>query len=344
MAKDPADRFASCQEFLRALELALDLPAPVTSRASSWAPEGEVTPPREDAVPDEPGTVTGDVVGSSQHPSFPSGTRMRFPPSTGFRRPISPPADQGTDLEGYPDPEFEDPPEYDDDVEPEWDDGGPPAPPPVPAWRRHRRLIAIVAAAVLVAAVAAVALLRSPLFQEDFRVYTSQQTIVPFRLEHPTDWGTLVSPASDIVLGPDPTAAGDLFFSRGDPAAWVRAGEALRSGSTEDVWLYVYASSATYDTSGTEQLQESIRLLLPEATEFDPVHRDVSVSGSPADELEAVTSDPQNAQSRLRVLVDVVQPPGAGGAVLLAFFAPPDVFEDHRSTFERVRDSFQVTG
>jgi len=84
--------------------------------------------------------------------------------------------------------------------------------------------------------------------------------------------------------------------------------------------------------------------LLPANTEFDPLHRDVSVAGSQADELEAVTSDPQDPQFRLRVLIDVVQPSGAGGAVLLAFFAPPDVFEDQRSTFERVRDSFQVTG
>jgi hypothetical protein len=43
------------------------------------------------------------------------------------------------------------------------------------------------------------------------------------------------------------------------------------------------------------------------------------------------------------VLVDVVQPPGAGGVVLLAFFAPEDAFDDHRSTFERVRDSLQIT-
>ncbi|WP_369135935.1 protein kinase [Modestobacter sp. I12A-02662] len=345
MAKDPADRFASCQEFLRALELALDLPAPVSSRVSPWSPDGSIAPRPGDAVPDEPGTVTGDVVGGSQHPSFPSGTGLRFPPPTESRRPIPPPADPGTDLGGHPDPDLDDPPGYDDeDVGPDWDDGGPAPPASVPVWRRHGRLIAIVAAAVLVISVAAVALLRSSLFQEEYRTYTSSQTVVPFRLDHPTGWGTLVSPASDIVLGPDPTAAGDLFFSRGDPTAWARAGEALRSGSTEDVWLYVYASSATYDTSGTEQLQESIRLLLPAATEFDSVHRDVSVSGSPADELEAVTSDPQNAQSRLRVLIDVVQPPGAGGAVLLAFFAPPDVFEDHRSTFERVRDSFQVTG
>ena len=68
------------------------------------------------------------------------------------------------------------------------------------------------------------------------------------------------------------------------------------------------------------------------------------MAGAPAVEMEAVTSDPQNAQTRLRVLVDVVQSPGAGGAVLLAFFAPPDTFDGHRATFERVRDSFTFTG
>jgi hypothetical protein len=118
----------------------------------------------------------------------------------------------------------------------------------------------------------------------------------------------------------------------------------LRSGATEDVWLYVYSSAATYDTSGAEQLQDSIRLLLPQTTVFDAVHREVTVTGAEADELEAVTTDPQDPRNRLRVLVDVVQPPGAGGAVLLAFFAPPDSFEDQRATFERIRDSFQVTG
>jgi hypothetical protein len=60
--------------------------------------------------------------------------------------------------------------------------------------------------------------------------------------------------------------------------------------------------------------------------------------------MEAVTSDPQNPQTRLRALVDIVQSPGAGGAVLLAFFAPPDSFDDHRAMFERVRDSVTFTG
>jgi hypothetical protein len=58
--------------------------------------------------------------------------------------------------------------------------------------------------------------------------------------------------------------------------------------------------------------------------------------------MEAVAYDPANPQTRLRVLVDVVQP-SSGGTVLLAFFAPPDTFEDHRSTFETIRDSLDIT-
>jgi serine/threonine protein kinase len=348
MAKDPADRYESCQEFLRALELALDMPAPVSPRASSWVRDTEIAPApdvRSDTSRAEPGTVTGEVLGGSQHPSFPSSGHLHFPPPTDGGRPTAPAADSDADLGEHREPRFDDDPGPDQqDVDLDWDEEEPAAPPATPAWRRHRRLIALVAAVAVVAVVAAAVFLRSALFAEDFRTYTSQQTLVPFQLDHPTDWAPQVGTASDIVLGPDPAAAADLFFTRGTTEAWVQATDALRSGSTEPVWLYVYSSGTTYDTAGTQELRESLQLVLPTATEFDPGQREVRVADSSAAELEAVTSDPQNAQTRLRVLVDVVQPPGAGGAVVLAFFAASDVFEEQRSTFTRVRDSFQVIG
>jgi hypothetical protein len=105
----------------------------------------------------------------------------------------------------------------------------------------------------------------------------------------------------------------------------------------------VYSSATTYDTSDVKAFRDSITLLLPATTEFKSALREVSVAGALADEMEGVTSDPANPQNSLRVLVDVVQPPGAGGALLLAFSAPPDRFEDHRSTFETIRDSLQIT-
>jgi hypothetical protein len=194
---------------------------------------------------------------------------------------------------------------------------------------------------VLVAVAAVV--LRSSFQSEDYRTYasTNGETLVPFRLAHPTRWGAVVGPASDVVLGPDPTAADQLFFNK-TPEAWASATAAVRSGSPDDVWLYVYTLATTFDTSDVEALRGSITSFLPTATQFEPALREVLVAGAPADEMVAVTSDPANPQTRLRVLVDVVQPPGAGGAVLLAFFAPPDTFEKNRPTFEKIRDSLTI--
>jgi hypothetical protein len=353
MAKDPADRYESCQELVAALELALGMPAPVSSTGASWSRDSRALTGRPDATSDgalsEPGTVTGDVPGGSQHPSFPSGPPLRFPAQRdasyeaaqyeaaqyeAAQYEAGPPADREPDYEEYP--EFD----QDDDGS-DWEQGEPVAP-PEPLWRRRRwRLVALVAAAAVLVAVGAV-VLRSTLLSEDYRTYTSNQTLVPFRLDHPADWGSAVGSASDVVLGPDPTTADELFFLKGTPDAWASTTDIVRSGAPEDVWLYVYTSAATFDTSGGQALEESIAPLLPATTEFESVHHEVSVAGGPGDEMEAVAYDPQQPQTRLRVLMDVVQPPGAGGAVLLAFFAPPTTFEDHRPTFERIRDSLQI--
>jgi hypothetical protein len=133
-----------------------------------------------------------------------------------------------------------------------------------------------------------------------------------------------------------------VFFNQGQPADWAEAADTVRSGSPDAVWLYVYASASTFDTSSIDALWPSVALVLPAASEFDG-HRTVHVAGAPADEIAAFTFDPENPETRLQVQVDVVQPPGAGGAVVLAFFAPPDTFEDHRSTFETIRDSLEIT-
>jgi serine/threonine protein kinase len=343
MAKDPADRYESCQELVRELELALGVPAPVSSpggsraRASGGATGGADT--TSDSSRAELGTVTGDVLGGSQHPSFPSGPLVRFPARAGAPHETAPPAGHEPDLEEYPESD------QDDDAGSDRDQGEPVAPPAPPERKRRWRLVALVAAAAVVLVAVVAVLLRSSLLSEDYRTYNSTrgQTLVPFRLQHPASWSAVVGSASDVVLGPDPTAADTLFFTKGSPEAWASTTDIVRSGSPDDVWLYVYTSATTVDTSGAQALQDSITFLLPTDTQFESALREVSVGGDPANEMDAVTSDPANPQTRLRVLVDVVQPPDAGGAVLLAFFAPPDSFEDHRSTFERIRDSLEIT-
>jgi serine/threonine protein kinase len=344
MAKDPADRYQSCQDLVRDLELAFGVPAPVASPSGPWTRDGGGTPHQADDTSDGPrrelGTVAGDVLGGSRHPSFPSGPFERFPGQANAWHGTAQPTDHEPDLvDDEPDPEEYPGSDQGDGVAP-WEQGEPAAPPAL-ARRRRGWLIALVAAAAVLIAVAAV-LLRSSLQPQGYQTYSSGGTVVRFQLDHPAGWAAEVGRASDVVLGPDPRPAAQVFFLKGTAQAWGSAASAVRSGSPQNVGLYVFTSATTFDTSSPQALMGSIEPLLPMITQFGPEHRDVSVARTRADELEAVVSDPQQPQTRLRLLVDVVEPPGAEGAVLLAFFAPPGSFENNRSTFEKVRDSLTI--
>jgi hypothetical protein len=98
----------------------------------------------------------------------------------------------------------------------------------------------------------------------DYRQYPSTETVVPFRLDIPEDWTAVVSSASDIVLGPTPTVADDVFFNQGRPEDWAEAADAVRSGSPDAVWLYASSSNTTFDQSSTEALWSSVVGVLPD--------------------------------------------------------------------------------
>ena len=91
------------------------------------------------------------------------------------------------------------------------------------------------------------------------------------------------------------------------------------------------------------RLKSAIDVLLPDRLTFEPMHRQLTIDGSPADELEGVLEDPTDPKTKLHVLFDVVQPRG-GGSVLLAFFAPPDRFDEQRPLFDRIRDGVRFPG
>jgi serine/threonine protein kinase len=373
MAKDPADRYESCQELVRALELALGMPAPLSSSGGRHAGDSGGAARRAGAASDgyrtELGTVTGGVSGGSQHPSIPSGSFARFPAHADASYETATPADPQPGLEERPAPDPGDDSsgsvqsedaasdwdrdddagtEWDDDAGSDWDDDGgsdwdqgePVAPPAPPARRRRWRIVALVAAAAVLVAAAAV-LLRSTLRPEGYESYTNTEALIHFRLQHPASWEAKVGAASDVLLRPDATAADQLFFDK-TPEAWAGVTDALRSGSSDDVWLYVYTLATTFDTSDVEALRGSITPFLPPTTQFQSTLREVPVASATATELEAVSSDPANLQTQLRVLVDVVQPRPAGGTVLLAFFAPQATFEDNRPTFDKIRDSLRI--
>jgi serine/threonine protein kinase len=332
MAKDPADRYATSGEFVHELVLAFGMPVHVAApRSGTQHGRAGRHAETSDGSLTGAGTVTGDVDGGGRHPSFPPAPHPMFPSDAGGAQHAPPSADDEPEPEQYH--------EYDEYDEPSWDEEERETPPET-AHRRRWVLVALAAAAVVLV-VGAVVLVRAFLLSEDYREFSSTETVVPFRLDIPDDWTAVQAGTSDIVLGPTPNVADDLFVNGGRPEDWAELADVVRSGSPDAVWLYATSSNTTFDHSSADALGASLAVVLPEQSEFDR-HRNVDVAGERVDELDAVTFDPDDPDTRLQVLVDVVQPSGTGGAVVLAFFAPPATFEDHLPTFERIRDSLTI--
>ncbi|MFP5346745.1 MAG: serine/threonine-protein kinase [Actinomycetes bacterium] len=401
MAKDPGDRYPSCQELVADLEYALQMPVRVSPpssrgrRAESEGGEALGSGPGK-----EPGRDVRTVTGGAQHPSFPPhsirrlpgqddaqetsvpGGRGRFGGPGGFEQP--PGSEQREDVdEGrrYDDEGYDRSDEYDDgeyyvededyagqdydeddyaaqdyagyedgeaagDVELQEDQQRSGATALAAARRRawgRWPTVAVAAVAALALVVVAVVLVRSFVLKETFRTYTSTsgETIVPFRIDYPSSWSSVVGPSSDIVMGPKPLAADQLFFNK-TADQWAATPTWVTDPAPDNVWVYIYTLASTFDTSSPQALQQQVGNLLPETTKFGSMHPNVTVSGARSNEMEAVTSNPQNPSAQFRVMVDVVQPADADGAVLLAFFAPPGTFDQHMSEFMKVRDSLQV--
>ena len=357
MAKDPEDRYDSCHELVRDLEFALDVSieaaeptlAPSRQVAKHRSPLGDPglttqqpsSPPH--AMPGGGGTPgpapEGDLRWVS-HPSLPPGALQSSP-----WRPSSPPVGGGEDV-GPPElPESED--DVDDrDVEfetdadePEWDDAEPAAPMAARnTGGRSRRLPILISAAIVATfAIVGVAVLFQSRAAEALRPYNSTDTLVQFTISYPQSWTALKGVASDVVFSPEPQAAGATFF-QGSADQWGRTRQLLSASPAQAVGAYTFAEFAGTDTTTTDGLQQAISTLTPPRLLFQATHRQLSVGGAPAQELEGVLEDPSSPGTRLHVMFDLVQPP-SGGSLLLTFFAAPDQFGSQLPLFTKVRDS-----
>jgi serine/threonine protein kinase len=105
MAKDPADRYGSCEELVCELESALDVPTPVTALGGQRTQDSGAATRGADATSDgllsEVGTVAEDVPGGSRH------LFVRFPAPADALYETVPSANYQPDLEKYPEPERE---------------------------------------------------------------------------------------------------------------------------------------------------------------------------------------------------------------------------------------------
>src|SRR4051794_24496145 len=383
MAKAPEDRYGSCHELVRDLELALDvavqLPgAPRTGRRAGPShgrltgdvPGDNGSGPRSHAgngsaahAATDP-QATPDRDGNSawlSHPSFPPG--VIEPQAAAVV-----PADVGAEHVGAQEAGAEGgeasyeqehayapeeggygdvPPEegwYDEGAYGEEDPAGETGA-PAPARRRRRWLvIAIAAVTVAVLAVAAaVFLLRPRTTAEPFRTYANPGSILPYTLSRPQSWTAQEGNASDAILSPRPDAVGDTFF--------------LSAGGSQQRW------------DGTRQLlasspQDAVGLYVYASrarsdTTTEGLQSAIAVNAagpirwSPTHWERTVAGSP--ADELEGVMVDPADPtvklqvdfyvvqPANGGTVLLAFFAPLDKLDAQQATFDRVLASFRLT-
>jgi hypothetical protein len=343
MAKDPADRYATSQELLQELEMALGMPVTVFAPGDrSHHGGGGRHADTRDGPETGAGTITGDVLagdpaGGSQHPSFPSTPLPPLTAAAGDSWETVPPAEDV--------PEAEEHTPYDgDDWEEEnadWYEEPEPAEPPAPNPRRRKLVLGAGVAVALVAVAAAV--LGWMLLKDDYVLRSENSTVVPFQAEMPADWERRVGTGSDVLWAPSPVRAAELFFAGGSPDAWAKATDIVRSTAPENVWLHASGLITQPPTSSGGALGDFLQPYVPKQTTFGSADRAVTIAGIPADELEGVTYDPANPATRLHVLVDVVHSPGQG-TLVLAFFAPAATFDDHLPTFEHIRDSLQIGG
>jgi serine/threonine protein kinase len=339
MAKDPADRYATSEELLQELEIALGMPVTVFAPGGgSHQGGGGRHADTSDGPETGLGTVTGDVIGGdvaggSQHPSFPSGPLPSLPAEESDSWETVAPAEDLPDDEEYG--------PYDEGDDADWEDEPVGAEPPAPNTRRRKIIIVSAVAVALVALAAAV--LGWMLLKDDYVLRTENSTVVPFRAEMPADWGRRVGSASDVVWAPAPVRAADLFLNEGSGDPWASATDAVQSTAPESVWLHASGLITRPDTSSADAAEGALAPYLLDRTDLGAAPRSVTISGIPAEEFEGVSFDPANSDTRLRVLVDVVHSPG-GETLVLAFYAPPSTFDDHLPTFEHIRDSVELGG
>jgi hypothetical protein len=112
----------------------------------------------------------------------------------------------------------------------------------------------------------------------------------------------------------------------------------LRTDRSHAIGFYGFSTFTPFDTSTTDVLEQTVGRQLPTTSTFTVGPHAVVLGGFPTSELEGELDDPDDANTRLHVVIDVVQTQQpTPGSVLVVFFAAPDLFEDQRALFNRIK-------
>ena len=163
---------------------------------------------------------------------------------------------------------------------------------PAPTRRRRRWLVVAIAAVsvAVLAIVAAVFLLPSRTSAEPFRSYANTGGVIPYTLSRPESWAPREGNASDAVLSPRPDAVGNTFLF-GSTDRWSGTRGLLATSPSDAVGMYVFPTDTGSDTT-PDALKGAISVLVPDGVTWASTHRQLTIGGSPADELEGVVQDP----------------------------------------------------
>jgi tRNA A-37 threonylcarbamoyl transferase component Bud32 len=216
----------------------------------------------------------------------------------------------------------------------------PPAPPrrPPPAGpgaRRSRRTLALVAVVVLLAVVAGGFLYLRGRGDELANSFTRDE-LVPFSFRYPEGWQQAVQ-GNQEVFSPRARELLPFFGSLG--GGWPEVSALADRAPSETVGLYTFFNGTRMDGDTVDEIQTSLKSLLPREASFSSAHdRGLVVGGYSADRLEGDLREP-GGQTVLRFQCYVVHVVPDAKSVFLVFFSSSDTFEGRRELFERITKS-----
>jgi hypothetical protein len=194
--------------------------------------------------------------------------------------------------------------------------------------------VAAVALAVIAVAVT-VGLVLLPRGETTFTTFSAEA--VPYTLEVPEEWAVDTLDAGDssvTVLSPADVTG--LFAD--DPTGMQEAADAVRADAGAVVGLAIYHRPRLDGNTPAAQLQTAEALLPGQDVNLRPGDR-VQVGDLEATAMAGTMGLGESTSLQVRVLALESTP-----RQLLVFFAPPSVFDEQASTFDRVADSLDSTG
>jgi len=301
LAKSPAERYATCQQFVAALQEAINSsPDPAVPYAEVPRQPGPVSGP---TVAQLAAAGGGPITGANTWP--PGGSGPHSIPGAGGPPGVSsvPPGAMYTQ--------------------------------PTGEYRRRRRLpkgpLIGIAAVLVSLAVVAYLLLNPGGSPVAWRTFPGD-VAAPFTFEHPGDWATRVHGDQYVVVSPA-AAEFEALFSVPISGDWAAAAPVLNGEDPGRATGLMAQVNNTLDVSDVQNLQDSLRSALPGSVGYGTEPTAATVGGRPGFRVTGTINDPQQ-NGRLDFVAYLVRRDQGQPTALFTFFCAPGRCDN--ATIDRV--------